>query len=116
MIFVNSYLTGSPGQVHRCVVFIAALAVLTGCAFFVIGMARKSAVLHGGMTRAGFLNCFINGLIIVIVANVRAPPLRFPSPQSLSLVSAFVASIDRGQAADRPLLRAHGNRVKRCGV
>ena len=47
-------------EVKRFVNFISVFAVVTAVAFFIVGMARGRP----------FLFCFVNGFVIVIVANI----------------------------------------------
>jgi sodium/potassium-transporting ATPase subunit alpha len=60
-----------PGQieVERLVKFIAALGVTTGIVFFIIGITRACTD-AGGCDSNAIVNAFVNGFILVLVANV----------------------------------------------
>ncbi len=48
-------------EVHRFVMLIACLAVVTGVTLFVIGLARAAAIHNGTIPRAAFVNALVNG-------------------------------------------------------
>jgi sodium/potassium-transporting ATPase subunit alpha len=56
-------------EVKRFVLFIAAMAVITGVTLFIIGLARAAAIHDGKIPRDVFLNALVNGLVLMIVAN-----------------------------------------------
>lgn len=56
-------------EVERLVKFIALLGTTTAIIFFAIGIGRACSD-DGGCTQDGIINAFVNGFILVLVANV----------------------------------------------
>ena len=74
-------------EVHRLVLFVSILAGTLAIILFVIGLARKEM---------SPLNAFVNGFILVVVANVpevRAIPLRSASLQQSLQPCVSLASL-----------------------
>ena len=88
-------------EVKHFVYFIAGIAFLTACTFFVIGMARAAVIYHHHIPRAAFLNVFINGLIILLVAFV---------PEGLPATLTSLLAITAKRMAQRHVL------VKRLSI
>ena len=82
-------------EVKHFVFFIAGIAFLTSCTFFIIGMARAAVIYHHHIPRAAFLNAFINGLIILLVAFV---------PEGLPATLTSLLAITAKRMAQRHVL------------
>ncbi len=83
-------------EIHRFVNFIAVAAIITAFAFFGIGMGRKRP----------FISTFINGFILVLVANV---------PEGLPATVTSCLSITAKRMASRAVLIKRTNIIESLG-